>query len=179
MKNNKYKILVLSDLKQSAEKTLRYAAKLSLEIDANVEFFYAKEATEVVQTENPLSAMRTISEVCNQTERKIKDLVNPISKENNINIKSTFAFGNIKNDIETCINTSNPDLIILGERKQKRFNFLGDRISHYVNKRYNGVVLVVTDSNVLDSEGKVSLNNLGLKNNIDNYKVQIKNELVS
>ncbi len=179
MRNNKYKILVLSDLKEKSAQALSYAAKLSNEIDANVEFFYVKEATEVTQTENPLSAMRIISEVCNQTDKKVKDFVTPISKENNIKIKTTFAFGNVKNEIENCINTSQPDMIILGERKQKRFSFLGDNITRLVNKNYEGVVFLATDKNVLDSTDKVSLDNLGLKNNIANYNIKAKDEFMA
>jgi hypothetical protein len=179
MRNNKYKILVLSDLKEKSAQTLRYAAKLSNEIGANVEFFYVKAATEVVHTENPLLAMRLISEVSNQIDKKIKDLVTSISKENSIKIKATFAYGNVKNEIENCINTSQPDMIILGERKQKRFNFLGGNITRLVHKKFEGVVFVVKDKNVLDSRGKVSLDNLGLKNNIANYMVKTKDELMA
>lgn len=176
MKNNNYKIVVLSDLKEKSAQALSYAAKLSKEIDANVEFFYVKEATEVTQCENPLSSMSIIREVCNKTDKKVKALVSPISKENNIKIKTTFAYGNVKNEIENFINTSKPDMIILGERKRKRFNFLGDNITDLVNKKYNGVVFVATDETVLDSRGNVSLDNLGLKNNIDNYNIKLKSQ---
>lgn len=179
MKNNKYKILVLSNLKEKSVQALNYAAKLSNEIDANVEFFYVKAATEVAQTENPLSAMRVITEFCNKTDKKIKDLVTPISKENNIKIKTTFAFGNVKNEIQNCINTSQPDIIILGERKQKRFKFLGDNITRLVHKNYDGVIFVATDKNVFDSKGKVSLDNLGLKNNIANYNTKSKKQFMA
>ncbi|WP_296317060.1 universal stress protein [Winogradskyella sp. UBA3174] len=177
MKNDKYKILVLSDLKEKSAQALSYAAKLSNEIDANVELFYVKEATEIMQTENPLSAMRILSEVCNQTDKKVKDLVTPISKQNYIKIKTTFAFGNVKNEIKNSINMSQPDMIIMGERKQKRFNFLGDNITRLVKNNFEGVVFVATDKTILDSKGKVSLDNLGLKNNIANYNV--KDELMA
>ena len=153
---------------------MNYAAKLANAIDANVELFYAKEAKAVIQTENPLTAMRVISEACNKTELKVKDLVSPITKEHNVNIKTTFAFGNVKNEIKNCINTTQPDMIIIGERKQKKFNLFGDNISGLVNKNYEGVVFVATDTAVLDSSGEVSLDNLGLKNNIENYKIKAK-----
>lgn len=179
MKNNKYKILVLSDLKEKSVQALSYAAKLSNEIDAKVEFFYVKSATELAQTENPLLTMRVITEVCNQTDKIIKDLVNPISKENNIKIKTTFAYGNVKNEIKNCIKTSQPDMIILGERKQKKFKLLGDNITRLVHKNYDGVIFVATDKNVFDSRGKVSLDNLGLKNNIANYNIKSKKEFMA
>ncbi|MFT4781295.1 MAG: nucleotide-binding universal stress UspA family protein [Pseudohongiellaceae bacterium] len=178
MKSNKYKILVLSDLKETASQTLSYAANLSKEIDADVEFFYVKKVTEIIETENPLSALREISDACNKTDKKIKNFVAPISKEMDVNIKTTFAFGNVKNEIESCINTSQPDMIILGERTHKRFNFFGDNMTGFVQKNYNGVVLVVTDNNVIDANGEVSLDNLGLKNNIANYKVKANRKMI-
>jgi nucleotide-binding universal stress UspA family protein len=178
MRSNKYKILVLSDLKETASQTLSYAANLSKEIDADVVFFYAKKATEIIETENPLSAIREISDVCNKTYKKIKNFVTPISKETDVNIKTVFAFGNIKNEIESCIHTSQPDMIILGERTQRRFSFFGDNITRFVQKNYDGVVLVATGNNVLDANGEVSLNILGLKNNVANYKIKAKNKMV-
>jgi nucleotide-binding universal stress UspA family protein len=179
MKNNKYKILVLSDLSDKSPQALSYAAKLSNEIDANIEFFHVKAATELTHTENPLSAIRIMSEVCSKTEKKVKNLVTPISNENNIKIKTTFAFGNVKNEIENCIKISQPDMIILGERKQKRFHLFGDNITNFVHKKYDGVVIIATDKNVLDTNGKVSLDNLGLKNNIANYNIKAKDKTIA
>lgn len=176
MKNNKYKILVLSDLKDKSIQTLSYAAKLSNEIDAVVELFHAKQASEVAEIDNPLSAMRVISHVCNKTDKKIKNLVAPIAKENNIKIKSTFAHGNVKNEIIKYITTSQPDMIIMGECRQKRFNFFGNRITQLVNDNYKGVVFVVTNETILDATGNVSLDNLGLKNNIANYNIKAKDK---
>lgn len=179
MKNNKYKILVLSDLKEKSVIALSYAAKLSKEIDANVEFFYAKDATEVARTEDALSANRTIMEVRNQTDRKIKELVTPISKENTIKIKTNFAYGHVKNEIKNYIHKSKPDMIVLGEKKKKRFKFLGDNITSLVYKNYDGVVFVASDKTVLDSKGNVSLDNLGLKNNVANYNIKSKDEMIA
>jgi nucleotide-binding universal stress UspA family protein len=179
MKNNKYKILVLSDLKEKSAQALSYAAKLSNEIDANVEFFYAKDATEIIRTEDALSAIQTIREVSNQADRKIQALINPISKENNIKIKTNFAYGHVKNEIKNYINKSQPDMIVLGERKGKRFKFLGDNITGLVYKNYDGVVFVASDKTVLDSKGNVSLDNLGLKNNVANYNIKSKDEMIA
>ena len=179
MKNNNYKILVLSDLKEKSIQALSYAAKLSNEIDANVEFFYAKSATEVEQTEDPLSAINIITEVSKKIDEKIKNLVAPISKDNNIEIKTAFAYGNVKSEIKNYIEMSRPDMIILGERAGKRFKFLGDNITRLVNKNYKGVIFVATDKTILDANGDVSLDSLGLKNNIDNYNLDSKKELTA
>lgn len=179
MTNNKYKILVLSDLSDKSVQALSYAAKLSLEIDATVEFFHVKAASDIAQTENPLLAMRLLSEVCSRTEKEVKTIVTPIANQNSIKIKTGFEIGNVKNEIENCIKMSQPDMIILGERRQKRINIFGDNITDFIHKKYDGVIVIATDKNILDTNGKVSLDNLGLKNNIANFNIKAKDKSVA
>lgn len=179
MKKRKYKVLVLSDLKEKSVQALSYAAKLSNEIDANVEFFYAKSSTEVARTEDPLSAIHAITEVSKEVNKKIRNLVTPIARDNNIKINTTFGYGNVKNEIKNYIEKSQPDMIILGERERKRFKFLGNNITRLVNMNFKGVVFVATDKTIIDSKGEVSLDSLGLKNNIANYNLKSKKALTA
>lgn len=157
MKNNKYRILVLSDLKEDVNSILENTVKLSKTIDADVEFFYVKKATDIVDTESQLSAMRTITRACIETEKQIKNLITPISKENGKDIKMTFAFGNVKNEIAKCITTSQPDIIVLGERKPKMVNFLGDNITNFVHKKHTGVVLNASEIDSFNFDKEMSL----------------------
>ena len=179
MKNDKYKILVLSNLEEKSTQILNYAAKLANEINGHLEFLHVKEATEVSHSVDALSAINAISEIRNQTERRIKDLVSPISKENTIDIKTSFAYGHVKKEIKNYIDTLQPHMIILGEKKKKRLNLFGDNITRFVEKNYKGVLLIATDNNLLDSNGRVSLDNLGLKNNIVNYNVEVKDKSIA
>lgn len=157
MKNNKYKILVLSDLKENTNCILQNAVKLSKTIDADIDFFYAKKATEIVEIESPLTAIRTISDVCVKTEKQIKDLITPISKENAVNIKAAFGFGNVKNEIKNCINRSKPDVIVLGNRKQKVLSFIGDNITDFVLKIHTGPIMIVSDTVDFNPKKELSL----------------------
>lgn len=178
MKTNEYKILVLSDLKDESKKALSYAAKLAKEINAKVELLHIKTISKIAQMENPIAISREISEVQNKMNKQINDFIQPVSEENNIKIETTFSLGNIKNVIEKHIKTINPDMIILGERRPKKFNIFSDNIIKYVNKIYDGVVFEATDASLLDERGNVSLNNLGLKNNIANYNTSKAKEKV-
>ena len=152
MKNNNCKILVLSDLTASANDALRYATDLSKEIDAEIEFFYVKKPTEIIDTDNPLCALRTMSSACLKTEKKIKDIISPVSKEHDIEIKATFGFGNVKNEIENRIEISKPDFIILGEKKKNFFSFMGDNITGFVTKKYKEIVLTTNKNNFLEAD---------------------------
>lgn len=171
MKTDKYKILVLSDLKEKSTKVLSYAGKLAYEIDAKVELFHVKDISGITEMENPLSVSREVNNLHNEMSKRINDFVQPISEENNIKIKTIFALGNIKSIIENHIKTSHPDMVILGESKPKRFNWFGDNINKLVHKIYDGVIFEATEALLSDKSGNVSLDNLGLKNNVANYNI--------
>lgn len=146
MKNNTCKILVLTDLKDHSNDTLYYAASLSKAIGADMELFHAKSAIEIVETDSPLTAMRTINDVCNKTKKRMKKLITPISKEKDIDIKMTYGYGNVKSEIEYRIRTLQPDVIVLGHRKRKLFSFVGDNIIDFVKRKYDGIVITADDT---------------------------------
>ena len=60
-------------------------------------------------------------------------------------------------------------MIILGKKKAKRFNWFSNNLIDLIHKIYDGVIFEATENSLFDEEGKVSLDNLGLKNNIANY----------
>jgi hypothetical protein len=90
MENKKYKILVLSDLKEGTDSTLKNAISLSKIIDADIEFFHVKKPTDIVERESQLSAMRTINKEYLETEKKIKNTIEPISRVYDMKLKSSF-----------------------------------------------------------------------------------------
>jgi nucleotide-binding universal stress UspA family protein len=177
MRNEKYKILVLSDLKENSKYALRYAVQLAKEIDANIECLHAKGISDITQIEDPLSAMNVIREVYNTMEIKLDEFIKPVIKDTDVKIKSTFVYGNIKNEIENHIIKSQPDMIILGERLPRKLKFLGDNITRLVERSFKGVIFIADDNNTLDANGNISLDNLGLKNNIAKYKIKQEKEV--
>ena len=156
MKNSKYKILVLSDLKETTNSTLQNALKLSEIIDANIEFFHVKKRTDIVDTDSQLSAMRNINKEYIVTEKKINNLITPIIGNEGISIQTSFAFGNIKNEIGNYINCYKPDIIVLGNRKRKVLSFVGDKISDFVLKSYHGTVIIASNDSSFYFEKELS-----------------------
>lgn len=163
MKNNKYKILVLSDLKKSTKKTLQSSIGLAKIIDGDIEFFNVTKPSEVVYIESQLSAVRNINEQQAGTKKKIQNLIKPFSEDNSVKINYKYAFGNVKNEIERCIEDCKPDIIVLGKRKSKVISFIGDNVTDFVLNKFDGAVLIASNENVLDSEKELSL---GLLNSI-------------
>jgi len=163
MKNN-YKILVLSDLKSTSKVTLKSTVSLAKMIQGNIEFFHVKKPIDVVLKENQLSAMRVINKKQNDIEKKIKHLIHPISKDFDIDINHSFTFGNVKNEIAKKIKAVNPDIIVLGKRKSKALNLLGDNITNFVFNNYKGAVMIASENDALQPNGKLSL---GFLNNFE------------
>lgn len=145
MKAKTYSILVLLDLKQNTKNLLKYTVALSKKVTADVEFFSVRNPTDVVDTDNQLSAMRNINTDCIALYKELKHMLAPISKQTGVKVKSTFAFGNAKHQIEKRINTLLPDIIILGARKPKIVPFLGDRITEFLQKKYKGKLLIASN----------------------------------
>lgn len=171
MKNNNCKILVLSDLNEGTSKTLTSSVSLAKIVKADINFFYVKKPTEVVEKESQLAAKRAINKAYIVTDKKIKSLVDPISEAYDIAIKHSFSFGNVKNEIEKCIEETKPDIIVLGKRKSKMINFIGDNITQFVLKKYKGTIMIADAENELVPNKELSLgvfNNAKSSNFIEN-----------
>lgn len=164
MKNN-YKILVLSDLSSSTSNILRGSISLAKKINGDIHVFHVKKPTHLVDKENQLSAMRTINQAHTTINKKIQNVIKPVSTDYNIDINYSFAFGNLKDEINNYILKQNPDVIVIGKRKSKTLNFIGDNLSDYLLKKYNGTIMIVENNNSLEPNSNFSL---GIFNNSDN-----------
>ena len=175
MKINKYKILVLSDLNKSTSKTLKSSISIAKIVNADINFFYVKKPTEVVEKESQLSAMRTINKEYFSIDKKIKSIIGPMSKKYEVNINHTFTIGNVKNEIEKYIDENKPDIIFLEKRKPKVTNFIGDNITKFILKKYKGTIVIADDDNVLEPNKELSLGLFNSVNTSDKFSKNIIN----
>lgn len=157
MTKKKYKIAVFSDLKKSASSTLKSAVSLAQMIDGEIELFYVKKPSEIVDRDNQLSAMRTINAQYSETERRIFKMVDSIAKEHHVNINYRFSFGNVKNELAKYMKVEQPDIVVLGKRKPKLLTIMGDCITDFVLKNYKGVVLLAANSNTIEPNTALSM----------------------
>jgi vacuolar-type H+-ATPase subunit I/STV1 len=157
MKKDKYKVLVLSDLNTSTIKTLKSSISIAQIVNADIDFLYVKKVTDVVEKESQLSAMRTINKEYFTTDKKIKELIQPVSELYNININHSFIIGNVKNEIEKYIDKHKPDVVVLGKRKSKFTNFIGDKIAQFILKKYKGTIVICDENNPLKPNEELSL----------------------
>jgi nucleotide-binding universal stress UspA family protein len=174
-KEKKYKILVLSDLKENTQSVLKSTVSFAKIIDADIHFFYTKKPSEIVKNDNQLSAKRAINEEYFIVDKKIKKLISSFSKDSNININYSFSFGNVKNEIDNYLNKNKPDIVVIGKRKTKYLSFLGDNITDFVLQKHNGSVIIASEKNTLEPHKKLSLG--FLNNTKDDANISLTREL--
>ncbi len=164
MKNKNYKIVLLSDLKNSIDSTLESTISLAKMINGTVTLFHVKEPSELIRSENQLSAKRTINSEFNSTDKKINAMLQSFSKTHDIEMSYSFTFGNPKKEIAEYIKEQRPDMVVLGKKNSRPLNFLGDNLTHALLKEYDGAILIVDDKKTIKTNKKLSL---GLLNSLE------------
>lgn len=167
MKTNKYKILVLSDLKDTSNTILKTTANLAKAIGGDIDLLHVKKPVDIVESDNQLSSMRTINRDYLTSKDKIESIIKSIDKELSINYN--LIYGNVKQEIKEYIENYNPDVIVLGKRKFNALKLAGDRITKFVLKKYSGIVLIASNENVLVPNKDLSL---GVFNNFEHSSNQ-------
>lgn len=144
MNSKKYRILVLSDLKQSSLSTLNSTIGLAKKIDAEIDFFHVKSPIDVVHTENALSAIGDLNRTEVELEKKIKSLIAPFVKEGQVAINYSYSIGSVKRSIKKQIQEKNPDIIVMGKRQSGILPLVGNNITDYVLQNFDGNVMIAS-----------------------------------
>lgn len=177
MRANKYKLLVLSDLKSSMISTLKSAISLAKMINGEIAFFHVKNPSELINQESQLSAIRSINHEHTKTDNKIRDITKSFSEDYDINITYSFTFGNVKNEIGEYIKEHRPDIIVLGKKKSKSLNLIGDNIAHFVLREHDGVIMMVDNKNALEPDKELSL---GVLNGMERaFNMEFADDLIA
>lgn len=142
MNRNKRKILILSDLNETSKEVIQYAITIAKEFNGALELLCVKKPSNIVKEDNPLSAVRNLNNEFIKTEQKAKQIIRSITKNDFFSVKNTILFGNVRNEINIYIKDSNPDLIILGKRQKRFFNFNSDNLTEFVKKKYTNKVCI-------------------------------------
>lgn len=135
-----------------------------------VKCLYVKKPSDVVLRDNQLSAMRSINEQYNSTDSIISKIIKPISKATDVKIKHSFSFGNVKSEIAKQIEEQQPDIIVLGKRKPKMINVIGDHITDFVLKNYKGVIMIAANDGTVKPINSLSLGVLSENEESLNFK---------
>ena len=164
MENKKNKILVLLDLKEASDSLLKSAIKLAKIVKADIDLFYVKKPIDVVKKESQLSAMRTINREYATIDKKIKTMVAPYVDDQNVKINTAFTFGNIKKEITNHIAKINPDILVIGKRKNSPLKFVGDKLTEFILTNYQGTLLIDANRGSFESNEDLELGAFNISN---------------
>ncbi|MBM1104963.1 universal stress protein [Aurantibacter crassamenti] len=166
MKNNKYKIVIFTDLKDSVNTTLISAINFAKMVNGEIEIFHIKKAIDIVKKESQLSAIRNLNSEYVGAEKKIKSIVKQYSKDFNIPLTYSFAIGNIKSEISSYIDEKKPDIIVLGKKKYKILNRVKLNLIQFILKKHNGPIFITDNEKVLELNHDLSF---GLIDELEPY----------
>ncbi|WP_299550720.1 universal stress protein [Seonamhaeicola sp.] len=153
--NNKYKILVLIDLKNSSDTVLKTTANLAKMIGGDIDLLHVRKPVDIVKNDNQLSSMRTINKDYITSKDHIESIVKSVDKE--LNISYNLIYGNVKREIEEHIQSANPDIIVLGKKRFNTLRLVGDKLTKFILKKYKGIVLIASNKHVLGYNEDLSL----------------------
>ncbi|MGS0525933.1 universal stress protein [Zobellia nedashkovskayae] len=166
MEKNKYKIALLSDLTDGMHNLLKSSVSLAKMVDAEIEVFNVRKPTDIVGKDNQLSAIRTINHEYIVTDKRMKNLIAPFSKDYGVPIRYSSTFGNVKTEISRYLDDNTPNIIVLGRRKTKPFNTVDDRIINFVLSIFKESVMIVSEENGLEPNMNIGIGTLNCSNEL-------------
>ena len=172
---SKYRLLVLMDKSNESKNALVNAINLAKLINGSIEVFQVKKITNEVKNGNHIAIVRAINDEKIQQKKEFRNIVNLVAKKEGLPVTCNFTYGNVKNEIKNHIEKTKPDIVVIGKRKKKIINFLGDGITKSLLKNHNGAVLISGDNKAFTSYNSKSI---GVLNNIEGIeKITLVNDL--
>lgn len=150
MNRDKHKILVLTDLKETSRETLVYAIAVAKELNAALALLCVKKPNDIITTHNQLSAARNLNSEYIKAEQKAKQIIKSITNNTFFAVKSTIAFGNVKNEIEAYIESTNPDYIILGKKRKRILNLNSSNVTDFILKKFGNKCAIANKTNIAE-----------------------------
>ncbi len=170
MKKNKNKILVLTDLKNSAESELKSAVSLAKMTASDIMILHVQRPTDLVDRESQLSAMRTINQEHLVGAKRMQEIAKPYMKDRAFKIGSKIVIGNLKNEVEAFLKIYQPDTVVIGKKKTKAMSIIGDNLTKFIMNKHSGSVMIAAN-NALHTNNEVSLGVLNPNDETVNLEV--------
>lgn len=143
MKENKNKILVLTDFRTSSSDTLKNTLCIAKKMQADVELFHVKNPLDVFQTENQLSALRSFSSAHNKTNKAFDKLLSTVDcKETKVSY--SVAVGRLKKEMDKKIGQCQPTIIVVGKRSRNPLKLSRDGLTNYLLKTASCPILIAS-----------------------------------
>lgn len=152
-----FKILVLTDFSKSSRIALLNAAKFAKLVNGSVSAYHVRSLQALYEEENQVSLARRRRDELVETHAVAEEMLSRIAEDEGVDVHFSMDFGNVKNCVMNKVSTTYPDLLILGKRKSKILNLLGDRLTQFVVENCNTSILISSSHSELHSFSDLSL----------------------
>ena len=149
-----YDFLVLTDFSDASYRALKYAISLAKLIKSTIHVCHVANPEKIVENDNALMAIRDIESESKKIKKKIGAIVEIVTTEG-INVIPHYSIGNIIGEFKDRIDVINPDIVILGKKKNNP-NLSGKMTSYLINE-YTGSLLIVDEETEFKSDTKISI----------------------
>ena len=164
------RILALINLQEPVNTVIESTVNLAKTFGAEVQFLYVKKNADPTRTENQLAVMRAILDEHKAIEG-FKNVVNKTQKENPLKLEYTIAEGKVKKTILSTIQSYRPDLVVLGKRKPSMYRLIGNQVTEFVVKNFDGPLFMAHPTKVLEIKENLSLGVLNDISSIEEHGV--------
>lgn len=151
-----YRLLVVFDQSAEAFTALQNAIDLAKTINGAIDVLYINAWSNIFKTENQVALLRSLKETQQTVEIKIKKLIDGISEIEDLTLIYSYVDGHVIEETQKHIETTDPDIVVMGRRKKKFSNYFDTRNINQLRKNYGGLLL-------LSGEKKNSGDNQSLK----------------
>ncbi len=152
-----YRILVVKNQNKYFQSALQNAVNLAKKIGGSIDLLYVKSPSLVINQDNQLVAWRELNEESGTAKRTMKEVVELIAATEQIPITYNFTFGNLINEVQQHINTSQPDIVVLGKSKPSMTDLLKRDLTAYLLKNFKGAILISRDEHVFGSHDDIAI----------------------
>ena len=167
----KYRILVVKDQSKYFQTALQNAVNLAKKIGGSIDLLYVKSPSLVVRDENQLAAWRELNKESGSAKKTMKEVVEIIAATEQIPITYSFTFGNLINEVDQHIKSTQPDIVVLGKRRTQVIDLIRKDLTLYLLKNYRGSLLISGDEQLFGSHNDISI---GL---LDDFLINNKSRL--
>ena len=157
--NTKYNVLVLTDFSDASNIALKYAISLAKLIKGNIHIYHFANPGKIIESDNQVAVLRDVELETKKVERKIGAIIEIITAEG-VNVIPHYSMGNIIYEFEDQIDLINPDLVIIGKKKENLM--LSGKITSYLMNEYKGSLLIIGEESEFQIDTKICL---GCSNN--------------
>ena len=152
-----FRLLVVFDQSKAAHVGLQNAINFAKPINGAIDILYINRLSNVKKTENQVAFLRELEEERQRVKLEMQKLVNLISETEELTIIYSYTYGNLIEEVQKHIQTTDPDMVVIGRQKKRFLNSFNTRKLNQLRENYDGLILLSGEKNNLSNTKNLKL----------------------